>query len=112
MTESEFLALVERTLGAIESALERASNDCNLDIECSRSGNVLEIEFVDNGSKIIVNSQAPMQEIWIAARSGGFHYKNEGGRWVNTRDGSELFASLSKVVSEQGGVPLILEPGA
>lgn len=112
MTESEFLALVERMLGAIESALERASNDCNLDIECSRSGNVLEIEFVDNGSKIIVNSQAPMQEIWIAARSGGFHYKNEGGRWVNTRDGSELFASLSKVVSEQGGVPLILEPGA
>lgn len=109
MTESEFLALVERTLGAIESALERASNGCNLDIECSRSGNVLEIEFVDNGSKIIVNSQAPMQEIWIAARSGGFHYKNEDGRWVNTRDGSELFASLSKVVSEQGGVPLILE---
>lgn len=109
MTESEFLALAEQVLGAIESSLEHAANDSELDVECSRSGNVLEIEFVDNGSKIIVNSQAPMQEIWVAARSGGFHYKNEGGRWLNTRDKSELFASLSKMISEQGGVELVLE---
>jgi CyaY protein len=108
MTESEFLALAERTLGTIESALERASDDSDLDIECSRSGNVLEIEFVSNGSKIIVNSQTPMREIWVAAKSGGFHYKREGDRWVNTRDQSELFASLSKMVSEQGGATLML----
>jgi CyaY protein len=108
MTESEFLALAERTLGTIESALERASDDSDLDIECSRSGNVLEIEFVSNGSKIIVNSQTPMREIWVAAKSGGFHYKREGDRWVNTRDQSELFASLSKMVSEQGGAALML----
>lgn len=108
MTESEFLALAESTLGDIEAALERASNEGELDVECSRSGNVLEIEFLDNGSKIIVNSQAAMQEIWVAARSGGFHYRQEDGQWVNTRDGSELFSSLSKMVSEQGGVPLIL----
>ncbi len=108
MTESEFLALAERTLGAIEAALERAANDSDLDVECSRSGNVLEIEFIDNGSKIIVNSQAPMQEMWVAARSGGFHYRQEGGRWLNTRDQSELFAALSKMVSEQGSVSLVL----
>ncbi|HJV87826.1 MAG TPA: iron donor protein CyaY [Noviherbaspirillum sp.] len=108
MTESEFLALAEQTLGVIESALERAADDSDLDVECSRSGNVLEIEFVDNGSKIIVNSQAPMQEMWVAARSGGFHYRYEGGRWINTRDQSELFSALSRMVSEQGGVPLVL----
>ncbi len=108
MTESEFLALAEQTLSAIEGALERVSEEGDLDVECSRSGNVLDIEFVDNGSKIIVNSQAPMQEIWVAARSGGFHYRREGGQWVNTRDGSELFASLSKMVSEQGGVSVVL----
>jgi len=111
MTESEFLALADQTLVAIESALERASNDSDLDVECSRSGNVLEIEFVDNGSKIIVNSQAPMQEMWVAARSGGFHYKRENGKWINTRDNSELFAALSKMVSEQGGMALVLEAG-
>jgi CyaY protein len=108
MTESEFLALADETLGTIEGALERATDAGDLDVECSRSGNVLEIEFVDNGSKIIVNSQAPMQEMWVAARSGGFHYKRVDGQWLNTRDQSELFASLSKMVAEQGGAAVTL----
>jgi CyaY protein len=108
MTESEFLALAEDTLDGIEAALERASNDSDLDVECNRSGNVLDIEFIDNGTKIIINSQAPMQEMWVAARAGGFHYKRENDQWVNTRDGSELYASLSRMVSEQGGVAMVL----
>jgi CyaY protein len=108
MTESEFLVLAEQVLGTIEASLEQVSDSGDLDVECSRSGNVLEIEFIDNGSKIIVNSQAPMQEMWVAAKSGGFHYKRENGRWINTRDGSELFAALSKMVSEQGGAPVVI----
>jgi CyaY protein len=109
MTDSEFLALAEATLDNIESALEQIANDTDVDIECSRSGNVLEIEFADNGSKIIVNSQAPMKEMWIAARSGGFHYRREQDYWVNTRDGSEFYAALSQMVSEQAGIPLVLK---
>lgn len=109
MTESEFLALAESTLGAIEVALERAVASGDLDVECSRSGNVLEIEFIDNGSKIIVNSQAPMQQMWVAAKSGGFHYKRDDARWINTRDGSELSAALSHMVGEQGGVGVALD---
>lgn len=109
MTESEFLALADATLRAIEAALERAAESVDLDVECSRSGNVLEIEFIDNGSKIIVNSQAPMQEMWVAAKSGGFHYKRGNGCWTNTRDGSELSAALSRMVGEQGGVALALD---
>jgi CyaY protein len=112
MTESEFLALAEQTLAAIESALEQAVNDSDLDIECSRSGNVLEIELVEQGSKIIVNSQSAMQELWVAARAGGFHYRREGGRWINTRDGSELYASLSAALSAQGGAQITLTPPA
>ena len=57
MTETEFLRLADSTLIGIEAALERAAVDTGLDVECSRSGNVLEIEFVDRGSKIIVNGQ-------------------------------------------------------
>jgi CyaY protein len=110
MTESEFLALAEAALDAIEAGLERAADDADLDVECSRSGNVLEIEFIDNGSKIIVNSQAPMQELWVAAKSGGFHYKLVDGRWINTRDGSELFAELSNMASAQGGTGVVLRP--
>lgn len=108
MTDSEFLALAESTLDNIESALEQVSDDTDVDIECSRSGNVLQIEFADNGSKIIVNSQAPMKEMWIAARSGGFHYRHIDGRWINTRDGSEFYAALSQMATEQAGIPLTL----
>lgn len=103
MTESEFLALAEAALAAIEQALERVADGSDLDVECSRSGNVLEIELIDTGSKIIVNSQAPMQEIWVAAKSGGFHFKRIDGEWRDTRNGGELFAALSQIVSEQGG---------
>lgn len=102
MTESEFLELAETCLQQVEEFFERAYENDEYDVECSRSGNVLTIEFVENGSKIIVNSQAPMQEMWIAARSGGFHYKYNGQHWRNTRDASELFATLSKIAREQG----------
>ena len=109
MSESEFLALAEATLTQIEAALDRLNDEDVLDVECSRSGNVLEIEFIDNGTKIIVNSQAPMREMWVAARSGGFHYKRVGDEWINTRDGSELFAALSGMASEQAGAAVVLK---
>jgi CyaY protein len=108
MTESEFLALAESTLNAIELALEQAADDSGLDVECSRSGNVLEVEFIENGSKIIINSQTPMREIWVAAKSGGFHYRRHGELWVNTRDASELYSALSDMVSAQAGITVRL----
>ena len=108
MSETEFLGLAESTLTTIEAALDRLNDEDVLDVECKRSGNVLEIEFIDNGSKIIVNSQAPMQELWVAAKSGGFHYKRVGAQWINTRDGSELFAALSLLAGAQGGAEVTL----
>ncbi len=101
MSESEFLALAEAVLDQIESGIEHAADEAGIDLECSRTGNVLQIEFLDNDSKIIVNTQAPMQEIWVAAKSGGYHYRLDGNHWMNTRDGTELFASLSDMASAQ-----------
>ena len=109
MTESEFLDLAESTLSEIEQAFDRLFEQDIVDVECKRSGNVLEIEFVDNGSKIIVNSQAPLQEMWIAARAGGFHYKRVGDEWRNTRNDTEFFASLADFATEQGGAPIKLK---
>jgi CyaY protein len=103
MNEPEFLAAAERVLAAIEAALEA----CDADIDVTRAGNVLTLELVD-GSRIVVNSQAPMRQIWVAARSGGFHYEWRDGSWRDTRDGAELFAALSRVISAQGGVPVLL----
>ena len=108
MSEKEFLDLAESTLTTIEAALDRLNDEDVIDVECKRSGNVLEVEFIDNGSKIIINSQAPMKEMWVAAKSGGFHYKYSDGAWRNTRDGSELYAALSALASEQGGATVTL----
>jgi CyaY protein len=102
------LDLAESTLNTIEAAMDRLNDEDLIDVECKRSGNVLEIEFIDNGSKIIVNSQAPMQELWVAAKAGGYHYKRRDGQWINTRDGSELFAALSQLASAQGGAQITL----
>jgi len=110
MSESEFLAAAEAALDAIEMGMERAGDAADVDLECSRSGNVLEIEFIDQGSKIIVNTQAAMHEIWVAARAGGFHYRMaDDQQWKDTRDGSELFAALSRLASAQAGAILHLK---
>ncbi len=108
MTETEFLVLAQATMRRIEAELESAAEGADCDIESTISGNVLEIEFVDRGTKIIVNSQTPMQQIWVAATSGGFHFGYESGRWIDTRDGTELFAALSRLVSTQAGISLKL----
>ena len=108
MTETEFLDLAEATLNEIEGAFDRLFDQDVVDVECKRNGNVLEIEFVENGSKIIVNSQAPLQEMWVAARAGGFHYKRVGDEWRNTRDDTEFFTALSDFATQQGGAPVKL----
>jgi CyaY protein len=103
MTETEFLQHAEHTLGAIERAIDAAQ----VDVELSRSGNVLTLELAD-GSRIVINSQAPMQQIWVAARSGASHYAWANGAWFDTRNGSELFAALSRLLSAQGGELVVL----
>jgi CyaY protein len=67
----------------------------------------MELEFAD-GSKIIINSQAPMQELWVAARAGGFHFRRSGDTWVDTREGTDLYTALSRYVSQQAGTSIIV----
>lgn len=95
MNESEFNQLADAALARIEAAAD------DTDAECNRSGNVLEIEF-DNGQKIIVNRHDANREIWVAAKSGGFHYAWQDGAWRSQRDGSELFAKLVELFAAQG----------
>jgi CyaY protein len=103
MNDSEFLTVAEQTLDAIERAVEA----CDTDIEITRAGNVLTLEF-ESGAKIVINSQTPMRQIWVAARSGGFHFERVNDQWLDTRDRSELFAALSRIVSDLGTMPVVL----
>ncbi len=104
--ESEFEALAVRALERVEAALESSGIDADFQL---KEGGVLEIEFADR-SKIIVNRHGPAREIWVAARAGGFHFRWDGAAWRDTRDGSELFTALSKLVSGQAGEPVVLRP--
>lgn len=98
MTETEFNQHVDDTLMRIEAAVEASGAD----IEYETASGILTLEFAD-GSKIIINRQGATQELWVAAKAGGFHYRWADGAWRNTRDGSELLAALSGYVSQQAG---------
>jgi len=104
MDERQFEALAGEALRSIERALDQSGVDADFEL---KEGGVLELEF-GNGSKIIVNRHGAAREIWVAARSGGFHFRWDGAAWRDTRDGTELFAALSKLVSAQSGTGVIL----
>jgi len=104
MTQSEFDSLADAMLERIARAVEESGADC--DCEPKDSG-VLELEFAD-GSRIVVNRHSAARQIWVAARSGGYHFRWDGSDWVDTREGGELFASLSKLVSEQSNRAVVL----
>lgn len=106
MSDPTFQRDAELALDAVEAEVERAADD-GLDVEVERSGNVITLTFEDD-SKIIVNSHSAAQEIWVAARSGGFHYRRRDGRWIDGRSGDELFAALSRLVSQQSGTAVVL----
>src|SRR5690348_3660336 len=97
MTPSEFDSLADAMLERIARAVEESGADC--DCEPKDSG-VLEIEFAD-GSRIVVNRHSAARQIWVAAKSGGYHFSWNGSEWVDTRDGGELLATLPQLVSEQ-----------
>ena len=105
MSDSEYLTRAEAVLAAIERSLD----DSDADIEFERSGNVLTLEF-ENGTKIIVNLQPPMQEIWIAAKSGGYHFRFVDGEWRDTRNGTEFYSALSEYATQQAGEPVQIAP--
>lgn len=99
MDEFEFNVLADAELARIEAALEQCGAE--IDIE-PKPGGVLEVEF-ENGTRIIINRHSAAREIWVAAKSGGFHFRPAEGGWRATRDGAELYAMLSMLVSEQAG---------
>jgi CyaY protein len=97
MNESDFHSAVDAVLSRIEAAVE-AVEALDVDLEAG----ILTITCPDD-SRIIVNRQTPNREIWVAARSGGFHFTSREGAWRDTRSGEELFAALARIVALQAG---------
>jgi CyaY protein len=106
MDEREFAERADEALERIEAALEATGVEADVEL---KEGGVLEIEFAD-GSRMVINRHGAARELWVAARAGGFHFRWDGAAWRDTREGTELFAALSKLVSAQSGRSVRLAP--
>jgi CyaY protein len=105
MTDTDYLDRAEALLHAIERACDRINDTTDADIDNQRVGGMITLSFA-NGSQIIINLQKPLQEVWLAARAGGFHYRFDGHVWMDTKGQGEFFAHLSRYASEQAGQAL------
>jgi CyaY protein len=115
MTESEFNDLIDQTFEALELALDRAFEQADGDLDYEATGGVLTVEF-ENGTTMVFSRQPPTRQLWLAARSGGFHfaYDEEGGfhfaydedaaDWRNTRDGQLFRPFVVQQMLEQAGL--------
>jgi len=108
LSDAEYDRRARAVLAAVEAASDRFLQDEVIDIDTSRTGGLLELEF-PNGSKVVLNTQPPLHELWLAAGAGGFHFRTVGERWID-REGRELFDVLSECASAQAGRPLRFAP--
>lgn len=104
-TDTAFIAQADATLARIAEALERALAASDVDGDWRLADGILTLEF-DAGGRVIVNRHVPTREIWVAARSGGFHFRPQDGLWRDTRSGEELGTAVARLVGEQAGLAL------
>lgn len=102
MTDTEYQDLAESLLRNVELACDRINDNTDADVDNQRVGGMITMTFA-NGSQIIINLQKPLQEIWLAARAGGFHYRHNGTAWMDTKGQGEFFKQLSRCATEQSG---------
>ena len=105
MTDLEFLACAERLLLAVEQNCDRINDSTDADVDNQRTGGMVTLTF-RNGSQIIINQQKPLHEIWMAVKSGGYHYRFDGAQWQCTKGSGEFFEHLSRDASAQSGMAL------
>lgn len=106
MNESEFQEIAEQTIEDLQDAVDNSGADIDYD----EIGGVLTLEFED-GSKIIFSKQGAMNQLWMAAKSGGFHfnYDEDDERWIcDSGNNEELYEMLSRLASEQAGEAITL----
>jgi CyaY protein len=104
MTDLDYLDHAEALLRAVEINCDRINDTTEADIDNQRVGGMITMTFA-NRSQIIINLQKPLQEVWMATKAGGFHYKFNSC-WRSTREDSEFFSDLTRYASEQSGIAL------
>ena len=105
MTDLEFMDRAEQLLRAVEQCCDRINDSTDADVDSQRSGGMITLTFA-NRTQIIINQQRPLHEIWMAAKSGGYHYRFDASQWMDTKGSGEFFAHLSRDASAQSGLTL------
>lgn len=101
MTESKFNELIDQIFFSLEMALD----EVDADIDYETSGGVLTVIF-ENATRLVFSRQPPTRQLWLAARSGGFHFAfdEEAGDWRDTRAGNLFRPFVVEQMQTQGGV--------
>ncbi|MBV7539991.1 iron donor protein CyaY [Acidovorax sp. sic0104] len=105
MTDLEFMDHAEKLLLAVERSCDRINDDTDADVDAQRSGGMVTLTF-PNRTQIVINLQRPLHEVWMAARSGGYHYRFDGQAWQDTKGAGEFFTCLSRDATQQAGLAL------
>ena len=108
MTDPEFLDKAETALKAIEACCDQINDETDADVDNQRNGGMVTLTFY-NRTQIVINLQKPLHEIWMAAKSGGYHYRWDDGHWQDTKGQGELFSALTSNASAQAGQALMFK---
>lgn len=108
-TDADYLQRAHAALAQIETTVDRWLQEDVVDIDPQRTGGLLELSF-PGGSKIVINTQPPLKELWLASRDGGFHFRWVDGQWRDTKDGRDFYEVLSREASAQAGLGLKFQP--
>jgi len=105
MTDNEFMDQAERLLQQLEKVCDQLNEQADIDIDNQRVGSMVTLIF-PNRSQLVVNLQKPLHEVWLAAQSGGYHYRFDGASWQDTKGQGEFWDQLTQDASRQFGAAL------
>lgn len=104
MNESQYHQIVDDLLIDIEEMLD----NCEVDIDYESASSILTMIFPD-GSKIIINKQPPLLQLWVATKFNGHHFNLQDGLWIDERTGLEFWSFLNDAASKQAGQQIRLQ---
>ncbi|MBE0361914.1 CyaY protein [Pseudoalteromonas ulvae UL12] len=96
MTDHEYHELVDAVMLTLEEQIEESE----VDLDFESAAGILEIIF-PNQTKIILNKQTPLHQIWVATKFNGHHFELRDGVWIDNRSGAEFWQFMSEASSRQ-----------
>ena len=108
LSEHDFQKKADALFEELKKRLLRLGDEHGFDVE-GESGK-LEVIFEDpEPAKFVVSPNTPIREIWVSALSTSFKlaWSDARNAFILDKTGEDLFAVMSRVISEQLGTKVI-----